>query len=78
MDRNDKVFTLLHKIVMHKKLSHPDEIQNIHMISLVCVRCVRMRSQGHFFLGFIFWDFICLKSLYSPGFFTNSSLSGPM
>ena len=29
MDRNDKVFTLLYKIVMHKKMSHPDEIQNI-------------------------------------------------
>ena len=29
MDRNDKVFTLLYKIVMHKKVSHPDEIQNI-------------------------------------------------
>ena len=28
MDRNDKVFTLLYKIVMHKKVSHPDEIQN--------------------------------------------------
>ena len=34
MDRNDKVFTfvikiLIYKIVMHKKVSHPDEIQNI-------------------------------------------------
>ena len=29
MDRNDKVCTLLYKIVMHKKVSHPDEIQNI-------------------------------------------------
>ena len=28
VDRNDKVFTLLYKIVMHKKMSHPDEIQN--------------------------------------------------
>ena len=28
VDRNDKVFTLLYKIVMHKKVSHPDEIQN--------------------------------------------------
>jgi len=30
VDRNDKVFTLLYKIVMHKKVSHPDEIQNIN------------------------------------------------
>ena len=29
MDRNDKVFTFVIKIVMHKKVSHPDEIQNI-------------------------------------------------
>ena len=34
VDRNDKVFTfvikiLIYKIVMHKKVSHPDEIQNI-------------------------------------------------
>jgi len=29
VDRNDKVCTLLYKIVMHKKMSHPDEIQNI-------------------------------------------------
>jgi len=28
VDRNDKVFTLLYKIVMPKKMSHPDEIQN--------------------------------------------------
>jgi hypothetical protein len=28
VDRNDKVFTLLYKIVMPKKLAHPDEIQN--------------------------------------------------
>jgi hypothetical protein len=28
VDRNDKVFTLLYKIVMHNKVSHPDEIQN--------------------------------------------------
>ena len=32
MDRNDKVFTLLYKIVMHKKVSHPDEIQNTNHI----------------------------------------------
>ena len=25
-----------------------------------------------------FWDFICLKSLYLSGFFTQSSLSGPL
>ena len=36
-------------------------------LSLVCVRCVRMRSQGYFFLGF-----------YFPGFFSQSSLCGPM
>ena len=29
VDRNDKVFTFVIKIVMHKKVSHPDEIQNI-------------------------------------------------
>jgi hypothetical protein len=29
VDRNDKVFTLLYKIVMHQKVSHPDKIQNI-------------------------------------------------
>ena len=34
MDRNDKVFTLLYKIVMHKKVSHPDEIQNTNHIYL--------------------------------------------
>ena len=28
VDRNDKVFTLLYYIVMHKKLAHPYEIQN--------------------------------------------------
>ena len=34
MDRNDKVFTLLlYKIVMHKKVSHPDEIQNTLLIN---------------------------------------------
>ena len=32
VDRNDKVFTLLYKIVMHKKVSHPDEIQNTNII----------------------------------------------
>ena len=32
MDRNDKVFTLLYKIVMHKKVS-PDEIQNTLLIN---------------------------------------------
>ena len=26
VDRNDKVFTLLYKIVMHKKVSHPDDL----------------------------------------------------
>ena len=34
VDRNDKVFTLLYKIVMHKKVSHPDEIQNTNHIYL--------------------------------------------
>ena len=29
VDRNDKVFTLLYYIVMHKKLAHPYEIQNL-------------------------------------------------
>ena len=36
MDRNDKVFTFLfniYKIVMHKKMSHPDEIQNTDVIT---------------------------------------------
>jgi hypothetical protein len=33
VDRNDKVFTLLYKIVMHKKVSHPDEIQNTLLIN---------------------------------------------
>ena len=28
VDRNDKVLTLIYKIVMHEKLSHPYEIQN--------------------------------------------------
>ena len=28
VDRNDKVFTLLYKIVMHKKEAQPYEIQN--------------------------------------------------
>ena len=69
MDRNDKVFTLLHKIVMHKKLSHPDEIQNIHMISLVCVRCVRMRSQGHLFFGIYFLGFYMFKISLFPRLF---------
>jgi len=34
VDRNDKVFTfLLYKIVLHKKISHPYEIQNtIHIL----------------------------------------------
>ena len=26
VDRNDKVCTLLYKIVMHKKVSHPDDL----------------------------------------------------
>ena len=26
MDRNDKVFTLLYKIVMHKKMAHPYDL----------------------------------------------------
>ena len=34
VDRNDKVFTLLYKIVMHKKVSHPDEIQNIYITNI--------------------------------------------
>ena len=36
VDRNDKVFTLLYviiyiKIVMHKKMAHPYEIQNTYV-----------------------------------------------
>ena len=38
MDRNDKVFTLLYKIVMHKKVSHPDEIQNKNLLRTVIIR----------------------------------------
>ena len=34
VDRNDKVFTLLYKIVMQKKVSHPDEIQNIYITNI--------------------------------------------
>ena len=40
VDRNDKVFTLLYKIVMHKKVSHPDEIQNIYL-----------RTEGNFYVS---------------------------
>ena len=32
VDRNDKVFTLIYiKIVMHKKMAHPYEIQNTYV-----------------------------------------------
>jgi hypothetical protein len=30
VDRNDKAFTLLYKVVIHKKVSHPYEIQNTY------------------------------------------------
>ena len=35
VDRNDKVFTLLYKIVMHKKDAHPYEIQNTFVIIII-------------------------------------------
>ena len=35
VDRNDKVFTLLYKIVMHKKEAHPYEIQNTFVIIII-------------------------------------------
>ena len=37
MDRNDKVFTLLYKIVMHKKEAHPYEIQNKNLLRTVII-----------------------------------------
>ena len=37
MDRNDKVFTLLYKIVMHKKVAHPYEIQNKNLLRTVII-----------------------------------------
>ena len=40
MDRNDKVFTLLYKIVMHKKEAHPYEIQNKNLLRTVIIRLV--------------------------------------
>ena len=33
--RNDKVFTFLYKIVMHKKMSHPYEIQNTYIYIII-------------------------------------------
>ena len=38
VDRNDKVFTLLYKIVMHKKEAHPYEIQNKNLLRTVIIR----------------------------------------
>ena len=35
VDRNDKAFTLLYKVVIHKKVSHPYEIQNTFVPSKV-------------------------------------------
>jgi hypothetical protein len=48
VDRNDKVFTLLYKIVMHKKVSHPDEIQNTYIILLRFER-INERTKVFFF-----------------------------
>ena len=54
MDRNDKVFTLLYKIVMHKKVSHPDEIQNTIEVILIYNKIIlqdRTRDGGSLHVG---------------------------
>ena len=55
VDRNDKVFTLLYKIVMHKKVSHPDEIQNIYItnIYLRILNFIRVTVFLYFFMHMI-------------------------
>jgi hypothetical protein len=48
VDRNDKVFTLLYKIVMHQKVSHPDKIQNTFEThegtKVFCLRVVEIQN----------------------------------
>jgi hypothetical protein len=54
VDRNDKVFTLLYKIVMHKKVSHPDEIQNTIEVILIYNKTIlqdRTRDGGSLHVG---------------------------
>ena len=54
VDRNDKVFTLLYKIVMHKKVSHPDEIQNTIEVILIYNKIIlqdRTRDGGSLHVG---------------------------
>ena len=54
VDRNDKVFTLLYKIVMHKKVSHPDEIQNTIEVILIYNKIIlqdRTRDGGSLSVG---------------------------
>ena len=54
VDRNDKVFTLLYIIVMHKKVSHPDEIQNTIEVILIYNKIIlqdRTRDGGSLHVG---------------------------
>ena len=53
-------------------------INLLHIYIYIYISGMRSMRSRVFSGLFIFWDFICLKSLYFPSFFSQSSLSGPM
>ena len=57
VDRNDKAFTLLYKVVIHKKVSHPYEIQNI--IYILSYHIIHNNILNHvFYVSFKFVSFV--------------------